>query len=270
MNPSAPTSTKRTPLIVGHRGASADAPENTLAAFERALADGADGVEFDVRLARDGVPVCVHDATLQRTGLRPERVGALTSDELRRADAGTWFNRRFPERARDLYAREGIPTLAEALALVGPRSRVVYVEMKCEDAGGHQSLARAVTETIRRLGLTDRAVVKSFEHAAVREAKRLAPEIRAAALFDLKWSRPAITAREAVARTLACGAETISLHRSLLRPAVVEAARRHGLETIIWTADTPAWLERAIKLGLRAVITNRPAHMRAALEERLP
>jgi len=254
-----------TPLIIGHRGASADAPENTLAAFARALEEGADGVEFDVRLSRDGVPVVVHDATLARTGLRPDRVDSLTSEELRAADAGTWFNRRFPARARDSYARATVPTLAEALELVGPRSRVVYVEMKCEDAETYPRLARAVVEAIRESGTAGRAVVKSFEHAAVREARRLAPEIRAAALFDLKWSRPAVTAREAVARALACDAQVVSLHRSLLRPAVVEEARRHGLETIIWTADTPAWLARAAKLGVRAVITNRPALLRAAL-----
>lgn len=257
------------PLIIGHRGASADAPENTLAAFDRALRGGADGVEFDVRLARDGVPVCIHDATLGRTALRPERVDALTSAELREVDAGTWFNRRFPQLACDDYARERIPTLAEVLELVGPRSQVVYVEMKCEDAGDYPRLARSVVAGVRASGLTGRAVIKSFEHAAVREAKRLAPEIRAAALFDLKWSRPVLSARETIARALACGAEEVSLHRSLLRPSVVEAARRHNLETIIWTADTPAWLERALRLGLRAVITNRPAGMRAALEAML-
>ena len=267
MKPSAPSASTSAPLIIGHRGSSAAAPENTLAAFAQALADGADGVEFDVRLARDGVPVCVHDATLERTALRPGRVDALTSSELRGLDAGTWFNRRFPRLARESYARERIPTLAEVLELVGPRSKAVYVEMKCEDAAAYPRLARAVVEVIRASGLNDRAVVKSFEHAAVREARRLAPEIRAAALFDVKWSRPVIAAREVVARALACDAQEVSLHRSLLRPAVAEAARRHGLETIIWTADTPAWLARAVKLGLRAVITNRPAAMRAALEE---
>jgi glycerophosphoryl diester phosphodiesterase len=254
------------PLIIGHRGASADAPENTLAALGRAMLDGADGVEFDVRLARDGVPVVIHDATLQRTALRPERVDALTSAELRRADAGTWFNRRFPALARDAYAAEGVPTLAEALALVGPRAAAVYVEMKCEAVGDYPRLAREVVGAVRESGFADRCVVKSFEHEALREAKRLAPDLRAAALFDLKWSRPAISAREAVARTLACGAQEISLHRALLRPSIVEAARRHGLDTIIWTADTPAWLARAVKLGLRAVITNRPALLRAELK----
>jgi glycerophosphoryl diester phosphodiesterase len=249
------------PLIVGHRGAPAVAPENTLAALARALDDGADGVEFDVRLARDGVPVVVHDATLERTALRAGRVDALTSHELGRIDAGSWFNRRFPALAREEFTREGVPTLDAALALVGPRSRVVYVEMKCDAGEDYPRLAREVVGRIRELNLSDRAVVKSFEHAAVAEARRLAPDIRAAALFDAGWSRPFISAREAVARALACGAQEISLHRSLVRRPIVEAARRHDLETIIWTADTPRWLRRARRLGLRAVITNRPAQL---------
>lgn len=255
------------PLIIGHRGASAVAPENTLAALDRALADGADGVEFDVRLARDGVPVVVHDATLGRTASRPEPVASLTSAELRRADAGSWFNRRFPALARDEYAREGVPALAEALELVGQRARVVYVELKCEEAGEYPRLAREVVGHIRELGLSERAVVKSFEHAAVREARRLAPEIRAAALFDAGLSRPFISARAAVERTLACDAQEVSLHHTLVRGRVVEAARRHGLDTITWTVNAETWAGRALRLGLRAVITNRPAELRAALDE---
>jgi glycerophosphoryl diester phosphodiesterase len=82
------------------------APENTLAAFERALADGADGVEFDVRLARDNVPVVIHDATLQRTAGLDARVASLTSSELSAINAGSWFNQRFPARAVETYARE--------------------------------------------------------------------------------------------------------------------------------------------------------------------
>ncbi len=83
----------RLPLIIGHRGASALAPENTLAAFRRAIADGADGIEFDVRLARDGVAVVIHDATLERTGLLKRRVANLTADELQAIDVGSWFRR---------------------------------------------------------------------------------------------------------------------------------------------------------------------------------
>lgn len=266
MKPAAPSFPDSTPLIIGHRGASAVAPENTLAAFERALCDGADGVEFDVRLARDGVPVCIHDATLQRTALSDTAVAALTSSELKRADAGTWFNLRFPEKARDTFACARIPTLAETLELVGPRSKVVYIEMKCDAAAEYAALAAAVVRGVRDLALVNRAVVKCFEHEAIREVKRLAPEIRTAALFDRTLARPVISKRKIIARARACGADEVSLHRSLARRAVVEAAHSQGFEIVVWTADNPIWVKRARDWGIRSVITNDPARLRSALE----
>ena len=254
-------------LIIGHRGDSAHAPENTLAAFELAHAGGADGVEFDVRLAADGVPVCIHDATLERTALRPGAVARLTSSELAAVDAGTWFNRRFPALAREAYTRQRVPTLAEVLELVGPRSQVIYVEMKSDAGADYEALAGAVVGVIRRSEFAARAVVKCFAHEALGEVKRLAPEIRTAALFERRLSRPLLPPRQIVERARACGADEISLQRTLVRRRTVEEARRHGLSTLAWTVDDPAWLRRACALGLRAVITNRPALMRARLEE---
>lgn len=252
------------PLIVGHRGASARAPENTHAAFELALREGADGLEFDVRLARDGVPVVIHDPTLARTALCDGAVEALDSGELSALDAGTWFNRREPSLARESFTRERVPTLAQVFERFGPRAGVLYVEMKCDEPASAAPLARAVVELTRAHGLAERVVVKSFAHALVRESKRLAPEIRAAALFDRSWSRPLVSPSGIIAGAEACGADEISLHRSLLRRATVEAARRKGLGVVVWTVDTPFWLRRARALGLRAVITNRPAEMCAA------
>lgn len=255
------------PLIIGHRGDSAHAPENTHAAFDLALAGGADGLEFDVRLARDGVPVCIHDSTLRRTALREGVVEALDSAELSALDAGTWFKRRHPASARDDFAAERIPTLAEVFERFGGRARVLYVEMKCDSPAHAAPLARSVVELTRAHGLESRVVVKSFEHALVAEAKRLAPEIRAAALFDRNLSRPLVSPRKIIAEAEGCGADEISLHRTLLRRATVEEARARGLGVVVWTVDTPFWLRRARALGLRAVITNRPAEMRAALDQ---
>ena len=256
-----------TPLIIGHRGASAVAPENTLAAFDRALRDGADGVEFDVRLARDGVPVVIHDATLRRTALRADAVAALTSSELVRTDAGTWFNLRFPERAHESFPGAKIPTLAETLELVGPRSQVIYIEMKCEKPSANAALAAAVVEHVRAHDLVSRAVVKCFAHDAIREVKRIAPEVRTAALFDRSLARPHLRKRKIVALAEACGADEISLHRSLARRPVVEAALQHGFAIVVWTVDSPPWLRRARGWGIRSVITNDPARMRDALTE---
>ena len=104
----------RAPLILGHRGASAIAPENTLAAFSQALSDGADGIEFDVRLSRDGVPVVIHDGTLNRTGSISGTVRDLTAAQLSEVDVGSWFSKRTGSQT---FAGERIPTLSQVFAL---------------------------------------------------------------------------------------------------------------------------------------------------------
>src|SRR5207253_1739431 len=118
------------PLILGHRGASAVAPENTLAAFSRAISDGADGIEFDVRLSRDHVPVVIHDATLNRTGLIDRLVCELTAKELGEVDVGHWFAARGQTGAQS-FAGEKLPTLAQIFEIFSTKTGVLYVEMKC-------------------------------------------------------------------------------------------------------------------------------------------
>lgn len=255
------------PLIIGHRGASADAPENTLLAFERALADGADGLEFDVRLARDGVPVVIHDADLRRTGLREGEVARMSSAELGSVEVGTWFNRRFPTRARAEYAEARIPTLEAVLRDLGPRCASLYVELKCA-AGEARAHAEAAVAAIRAQGrpVSRRVVVESFTLDAVKEVKRLAPELRAAALFERRLSHPLPPRRSMIAAALDCGADELALQRTLATRRAVEAAREAGLGVVVWTVDHAAWVARARSLGLRALITNRPGRLRAALD----
>ncbi|HYE15874.1 MAG TPA: glycerophosphodiester phosphodiesterase family protein [Pyrinomonadaceae bacterium] len=252
------------PLIIGHRGDSAHAPENTMAAFGLALEAGADGVEFDVRLARDGAPVVIHDRTLERTALRPGFVEEMTSEELAGVRVGEWFNRRFTDCARPDFAREHVPTLTELFERFGRSFKTLYVEMKGEDGARLARLAAAVVAAVREHSLESSAVVKCFAHEAIAEVKRLAPEIRTAALFERSLARPVVPAARIVRQALACGADEVSLHHTLARRAVVEAARARGLGVVVWTVDSPAWLARARSYGLRAVITNDPALMRAA------
>ena len=250
-------------LVIGHRGASAHAPENTRAAFDLAFDDGADGIEFDVRLASDGVPYVFHDATLDRTvGLHGEADGH-PSAALGKMCAGRWFNLRHPTRAQEDYALEMIPTFAEVLQRYARYK--LYAEMKCEDVSRRPALARAVVELIRTYQLAHRVVVKSFALDSLREVKRLAPEIRTAALFGRSWPRPFLPAANIIAEAEACGADEISLHLSLLRGATVEAARRRCFEVLVWTVNSPAALRRALKLNLRAVFTDYPGRMRESL-----
>lgn len=253
------------PLVVAHRGASADGPENTLAAFELARRQGTDGIEFDVRLAADGVPVVIHDETLRRTASLDRAVTSLTSAELARLDAGSWFNRRHSARSRPEFADEGVPTLARVLDLFGPRFRVLHVELKCPPAG-HGALVEAAVSVLRsREEIARRAIVKSFDLKAIEEVKLLAPEQRTAALFGRRLTRPFISTREMIARARDSGADLIGPHRSLVTRRRVEAARAAGLPVIVWTVDHVAWVRRARELGLRALVTNRPARLLGAL-----
>src|SRR4026209_3025795 len=122
-----------TPLIIGHRGASAVAPENTMAAFKEAIAAGADGIEFDVRLTRDGVPVVIHDSTLHRTGGLPDRIVDLTLSEVAKVDVGSWFARKQYLPA-GTFANETVPSLAQLLTLFQSNNSMLYLEMKCDSA----------------------------------------------------------------------------------------------------------------------------------------
>jgi glycerophosphoryl diester phosphodiesterase len=254
------------PLIIGHRGASAVAPENTLVAFERAFEDGADGIEFDVRLARDRVPVVIHDATLRRTALRDGRIADLSSSELSETDAGTWFNLRHPKGARAEYAEAGVPTLAQVFELCGARDARLYVEMKCEGSESG-ALAAEVAKLVREHAFYDRAVVESFALDSIAEIKRLDARIRTAALFEPRLTRPRPSIRKMIEQALSCGADEIALHYTLATRRAVEEARRRGMEVVVWTVDRPSWIDRAIAYGISAVITNDPARMRTHLDK---
>jgi glycerophosphoryl diester phosphodiesterase len=253
----------QSPLVIGHRGASALAPENTIVAFEQAMRDGANGIEFDVRLARDRVPVVIHDATLKRTGLREGVVAGLSSGELSRVDVGTWFNLRHPLRAQQAYAQSRVPTLAEVFELFNEGEASLYVEMKC--AGGEgRALAQGVTRLVRDYSLVDSVVVESFTHDAIAEIKRIDSSIRTAALFEPKLARPFPSMRKIIERALECRADEIALHRSLAGRRITEEAARAGLNTVVWTVDNPSWLQRARRYGVHAIITNNPALLLAS------
>lgn len=246
-----------TPLILGHRGASAVAPENTLGAFSQALADGADGIEFDVRLSRDYVPVVLHDANLKRTGLRDAVVRDLNSTDLAQCDVGSWFSTR-----DSTYAGEKLPLLSQVFEVFRESRKHFYVEMKCETGEGDK-LAEQVVQLTRAAGMGDRVVVESFDLAAIAAVKRHDAGVRTAALFEPKLSRPISTIRRSkmIDAALEAGAEEIALHHTLASDRLVQKSREAGLEVVVWTVDDARWIERARSLGIKALIANDPREM---------
>jgi glycerophosphoryl diester phosphodiesterase len=249
------------PLILGHRGASALAPENTLAAFSRAISDGADGIEFDVRLSRDGIPVVIHDANLKRTASLDRPVSEMTAAELQNVDVGGWFGDGNANRGES-FRGEKLPTLAQVFELFSTNSGLLYVEMKCDKAEG-SALAAAVVRLTREYQMADRVVVESFDHTAIAAVKQIDMTIRTSALFEPKLTRPISTVRrlKMVDTAIAVGADEIALHHTLVGVRVVKKAKQLGLDVVLWTVDDPIWIARARALEIKALIANNPGVM---------
>jgi glycerophosphoryl diester phosphodiesterase len=227
------------------------------------LSVGADGIELDVRLACDGVPVVIHDATLRRTGLKAGSIVQLDSKQLADIDVGTWFNRANPKLARPEYGEEGVPALAQVFELVRKRAATIYVEMKTEKDDGSE-LVHAVAKLVKDFKFQDRVVVVSFDLAALANLKSLEGSIRTGALFGSSWIGHSNAAVNILAATADCGADELLLNRLLARRSVVKRAHDADLPVTIWTVDDAKWVERARLLTLHALITNHPAKLLAA------
>ena len=242
------------PLIIGHRGVSGVAPENTIAAFREALTVGADGIEFDVRLTRDGIPVVIHDSTLRRTGRLPHRVADLTWAEIRKVDVGSWFSAAF--------VNEMVPSLAELFTLFQSNNSTLYLEMKCDAASEQRALAEACVRAINEHSLKDRVIVECFQLPALKILKDIDPEIKTVALFEPAFTNPGVLSDQRIinqARDV--GAAALALHHRLARESLVRKAKDLGLHVAVWTVDDPAWIERARATGIDALISNDPAKM---------
>lgn len=227
-------------FLYAHRGASATAPENTLAAFRYALEAGADGIELDVHLAADGVPVVIHDETLERTTDGSGKVAAHPAALLQTLDAGSWFSPHF--------AGEPLPTLAEALRLLAGRLRV-NLEVKEPRAG------LAVIELLRDFPAAE-VVVSSFDHALLAELRRRAPDLRLAVLqAEGDWHR-------ALARAAALRACAFHPHVDLVSRPLLAACHRLQLQVYAWTVDAPGLARALVRGGVTGVFTNDPGGLR--------
>lgn len=249
-------------MIVAHRGASALAPENTFAAFRRAIADGAEGIEFDVRLAKDGVAVVFHDKTLNRTALRQGNISDFTSAELAKFDIGTWFNKTHRRHSDPDNGLQRISTLAETLDFLKEFKGKIYIELKCRDpevAG----LVAAVCHACDGSTLSLQIIIKSFRMAVIPRVRLLCPGLKTAALFAPKVMTMLRKEKYLVNIAEECGADELSLHYSLATRKLMDKAGKRGLPVTIWTVDNPRWMKRGIRLGLNAIITNNPARLLA-------
>jgi glycerophosphoryl diester phosphodiesterase len=239
------------PLNFAHRGASHEAPENTLAAFLLAAELGADGIEFDVQLSRDGEVVVLHDFKLETTtdGLGP--VADKTLAELKELDAGAHFDPSF--------AGQRIPTLQEVIDAVGHR---LLLNIELKTAGlRDDGLAAAVVRAVEENHLQDRVVVSSFNPLALWRVKRLNVRISLGLLYALDMPLPL---RRAWLRRLV-RPEALHPDHSLVGADYVRWARAQGYRINVWTADDPGRMWQLMRLGVDLIITNRPDLLREVL-----
>jgi glycerophosphoryl diester phosphodiesterase len=242
-------------LVFAHRGGAKLAPENTMAAFANGLALGSDGIECDVHLSRDGVPVVIHDGTLDRTTDASGPVGACTVDELARVDAGAAFlalDGTHAYRGRGV----GVPTL-EAVLTTFRRARVI-IEMK----GGEPALAQAVLEVVRRTDAADRVCVGSFYRQGLEVIRALAPEIAtSASQEEARWTLYRAWCRWPLAGTRRYCAFQVPERAGRLRvvsPAFLAQAHRDGARVDVWVVDSANDMRRLFAWGVDGVITDRP------------
>jgi len=233
-----------------------------MAAFAHAMDDGADGIELDVRLAGDGVPVVIHDPTLRRTGLCAGSVAKLTSTELAQVDVGRWFNSARPELSSKAYVGLGVPSLGQVFQLLRKHKRAtVYLELKTDQAEGSAGeLASSVVELVDEHQLSNRVIIVSFNLDLIAQVKRINSAIGTGALFEPKREMARLARkRRMIDAAVESGADEILLHYLVTTKGAVRLARENNLRVVVWTVDDPGWIGRARHLEIHALITNNPA-----------
>jgi len=248
--------TVRAVEIIAHRGASADAPENTLAAMKLAWEQQADAIELDLWLSRDGRLIIFHDATTKRFDGSSRKVSDLTFEEARQLDVGAWKSER--------YRGERIPLLEDVLATIPPGKRAV-VELKCGP-----EIVPELARVLRQVGRPPQdTCIISFDYAALAASKNVLPSLKHYFLcgwkLDEKTGKPPELAA-LISRAKGAGFDGLNLHYDWpIDRAFVEKVRSAGLELLVWTVNDASTARRFATAGVQAITTDRPGTLREDL-----
>lgn len=241
------------PLILAHRGASAHAPENTLAAFILAREEGADGVELDAKLSADGQVVVMHDSTVDRTTDGHGRVNAMNLAMLRTLDAGAWFAPQF--------CGERIPLLDEVLEAVGPD---MWVNIELTNyTSPTDALVERVARVVTRHAMLNRVIFSSFLPGNLQRIRRLLPAALTAILAWKGWV--GFPARGMFGHRVA--PQILHPHLHDTSEFLIAAAHRRGQRVHVWTVNQPGDIRRMLDWGVDGLITDDPGLARSVLQE---
>jgi glycerophosphoryl diester phosphodiesterase len=239
----------RKPWVIAHRGASGHAPENTLAAFERAVALGAGFIETDLHLTRDARFVAIHDPTLERTTNGTGRVQDLTLAEIRKLDAGMWFDREF--------MGQKVPTLEEIIEFAAKHDVIFYLELKYEAAWGmHHSLLGA----LQKSDGAARSIIISSNESTLAALRKVDPSAMMGLIFEE-------TSQDYAKAGIELGVRQLCPQYRLVTSEMVEQAHRLDLQVATWTVDDAAVMRAMIAAKADGIMTNFPDRLQAILED---
>jgi glycerophosphoryl diester phosphodiesterase len=236
-------------LVIGHRGASGHAPENTFAAFKKAVALGAAFIETDLQLSRDAHFVAIHDATVNRTTNGQGAVHDMTLSELRKLDAGSWFGSEF--------AGERIPTLEEIFEFSKKNDVVFYLEIK---PGGSWGGEHAMVGALRESGEIPRTVVISFDAAIVLSLRKIEPTLMTGLLYDGQIENP-------IDKAVEIGARQLVVRGDLVTPAMIAQIHKKDLQVVCWTVNQPAHMRMLMAAGVDGIMSDYPDRLAAAVKK---
>ena len=242
------------PLIIAHRGDSASRPENTLGAFRQALSVGADLVEMDVQLTRDGHVVVLHDVTVNRTTDGTGSVREMALADVKKLDAG------YPAKFQGVFKGERVPTLTEALeALRGKKKVLVEIKRESVTADEDNGIEAKVLAEIERLRMTKEVAVISFERRSLLRCQKIAPDVRRGLIFHREEIPAALAAVQEI------GSDLLLPEKGMLSDALCEQAEAADVKLATWVVDDPAELRALSHFGLYAVGSNKPGELLDAL-----
>jgi glycerophosphoryl diester phosphodiesterase len=236
-------------LAIAHRGASGYAPENTVAAFRRAVALGASFIETDLQLTRDAHFVAIHDDTFDRTTTGRGAVQQMTLAEVRRLDAGSWFGSEF--------IGERVPTLSEILEFSAKNDVVFYLELKPSGFWGGE---HALINALRDSGEIQRAVIISFDPVILEALRRIEPTLMTGLIFSGQLENP-------LERALEIGARQLAVQGDLVTPNLLAEAHKRDLQVVCWTINNPAHMRLLAAAGVDGIMSDYPDRLLSALKK---
>ena len=243
-------------MVIAHRGFSGEAPENTLAAFQKAIEVGSDMLELDIHLTKDHEAVVIHDGTLERTTDGQGKVADFTLKELKKLDAGFRFSPQF--------SGERIPTLKEVLELAQGRV-LVNIEIKNPSPGQYSigEIADRALQEVNRAKMLDRVILSSFNPLALERIQALEPRARVALLYHRDWNSPQeVTGGKSWS--------VLNLRKNFLTKEKIANTHQQGMKVNVYTVDAEEEMEQFIRWGIDGIITNQPGRLIKLLQKKFP